>query len=588
MSKNLWIDRSSDEPPPVESESTLSNQSEKSLTKVFDDTKAITNIRVHTISNARYRLDVCDEPMGTLAFVNYKPVLHALINATKVKTLKIRFITEITKENIEACKILSSIVELRHLDGVKGNFAVSENEYYAFARLRDPTIPSQAIYSALKPIVSQQQYVFDILWSRAVDCEEKIQEIEEGRLLPKIEVIRDPSEKENTFVDLVDHATSEIMLFFPTAEAFHREEKIGVIDALGKAGKRNVKVRILTPIDESISRRIENLQKENKSPDDFDVSEAIFQARRIEKRFSQGTVTVLIVDRKVSFVLEQKDNSKETFSDAVGLATFSTSEPNVLSHVLFFELLWQENELRLEEERARKRSELLQDILTHDIRNYNQIVQLGTEMLFSEQLAPKMQPIANAVLEGIRGSTALVERAKKLARLMSEGPVNLHPVELLPVLTRAMVVVKRVAGNKEIESEFQIEGLKNQDIAVFADDFLIDVFENLYTNASRYTDSQIVSIQTTVEAHGNKVKISIADRGRGIPDERKNAVFSRYLTSEKGTGLGMSIVYALVVERYGGTIQIKNRVPEDYTQGTRIDIFLKNASGQSVSNELIS
>ena len=84
------------------------------------------------------------------------------------------------------------------------------------------------------------------------------------------------------------------------------------------------------------------------------------------------------------------------------------------------------------------------------------------------------------------------------------------------------------------------------------------------------------------------MKISIADRGRGIPDERKNAVFSRYLTSEKGTGLGMSIVYALVVERYGGTIQIKNRVPEDYTQGTRIDIFLKNASGQSVSNELIS
>ena len=336
----------------------------------------------------------------------------------------------------------------------------------------------------------------------------------------------------------------------------------------------------MTPIDDSISRRIENLQKENQSPDEFDVSDATFQARSIEKRFSQGTVTVLVVDRKVSFVLEQKDNSKETFSDAVGLATLSTSKPSVLSHVLLFELLWLENELRLEEERARKSSELLQDILTHDIRNYNQIVQLGTEMLFSEQPAPKLQAIANAVLEGVRGSTALVERAKKLSRLMSEGPVNLHPVELLPVVTQAMGVVKRAAQDKKIESELQIE---SQDISVLADEFLIDVFENLYTNATRYTDSQLVSIQTIVEARGNKVKISIIDQGRGIPNERKNAVFSRYLRSEKGTGLGMSIVYALVVERYCGTIQIKNRVPEDYAQGTRIDIFLKNPSDPSVS-----
>ena len=45
--------------------------------------------------------------------------------------VKIRFVTEITDDNITHCKelIKSSVSELRHFDGVKGNFYVSENEY---------------------------------------------------------------------------------------------------------------------------------------------------------------------------------------------------------------------------------------------------------------------------------------------------------------------------------------------------------------------------------------------------------------------------------------------------------------------------
>ncbi len=40
-----------------------------------------------------------------------------------------RFITEITKDNIKFCKELLKVGKLRHLEGVKGNFAVSEKEY---------------------------------------------------------------------------------------------------------------------------------------------------------------------------------------------------------------------------------------------------------------------------------------------------------------------------------------------------------------------------------------------------------------------------------------------------------------------------
>ena len=55
----------------------------------------------------------------------------AFIDA-KSRGVQLRYLTEITKDNISFCKELSSLVdELRHLEGIKGNFMVSESEYLA-------------------------------------------------------------------------------------------------------------------------------------------------------------------------------------------------------------------------------------------------------------------------------------------------------------------------------------------------------------------------------------------------------------------------------------------------------------------------
>jgi hypothetical protein len=51
----------------------------------------------------------------------------------KVRATKLRFTFEITKENISYTKEFMESVELRHLDGVKGNFGVSDAEYIAIS-----------------------------------------------------------------------------------------------------------------------------------------------------------------------------------------------------------------------------------------------------------------------------------------------------------------------------------------------------------------------------------------------------------------------------------------------------------------------
>ena len=72
--------------------------------------------------------------------------------------------------------------ELRHIEGIKGNFYISETEYIAPASLHGKgESASQIIYSNVKEIVEhQQQYVFDSFWSRAIPAERRIREIEEG------------------------------------------------------------------------------------------------------------------------------------------------------------------------------------------------------------------------------------------------------------------------------------------------------------------------------------------------------------------------------------------------------------------------
>jgi two-component system, OmpR family, sensor histidine kinase VicK len=83
--------------------------------------------------------------------IELQPIKKAFIDA-KSRGVQLRYLTEITKDNISFCKELISLVdELRHLNGIKGNFMVSESEYLAPVILFEKgKIASEAIYSNQK------------------------------------------------------------------------------------------------------------------------------------------------------------------------------------------------------------------------------------------------------------------------------------------------------------------------------------------------------------------------------------------------------------------------------------------------------
>ena len=130
---------------------------------------------------ANRKIDTCMNYTRPPLAIEIEPIKKAFLDA-KIRGARLRYITEITNTNISYCKELMGMVnELRHLDGIKANFMISETEYLAPVILyEEGKIASQIIYSNVKEVVDQQQYIFDTFWAKSIPAEQKIKEIEEG------------------------------------------------------------------------------------------------------------------------------------------------------------------------------------------------------------------------------------------------------------------------------------------------------------------------------------------------------------------------------------------------------------------------
>jgi hypothetical protein len=151
-------------------------------TELLQGEQNVINTVLQFVYNTKSRIDACIDYSRPALAIQIKQLKKAFVDA-KSRGVRLRYITEITENNVDYCKELIKIVEeLRHLEGIRGNFYVSETEYIAPATLHEKGRPaSQITYSNVKEIVEHHKhYVFDTFWSRAMPAEQRIKEIEEG------------------------------------------------------------------------------------------------------------------------------------------------------------------------------------------------------------------------------------------------------------------------------------------------------------------------------------------------------------------------------------------------------------------------
>src|SRR2546423_6271384 len=230
--------------------SAADNTSSTRTTEVLYGADNTTDKLLQVFYKIKSNFDACGDSTSPSVCMGFEPLRNAYLDF-KRRGIIVRFITEMNASNISYCKELMKISELRHLDGIKGNFGICDQKEFLAAPTVMETQPApQLIYSNIKEVIEQQQYVFDSFWSKSICSEQKIREIEEGVVLGSTEVILGPLRIQELFIDLVKSAKQEILLILPTTNSFLREHKLGIIQLLKQVAsisEYNVNVRILTP-----------------------------------------------------------------------------------------------------------------------------------------------------------------------------------------------------------------------------------------------------------------------------------------------------------------------------------------------------
>jgi two-component system, OmpR family, sensor histidine kinase VicK len=526
---------------------------------------------IQFMQNAKKSMDLFGDKNGPSIIIDFPHIYKDNYIEAKRRGAKIRFITEITKDNISYCKELMAIVdEFRHLEGFTGGIAISESEYMTTTVLREGQLLPQVFYSNAKEVVEQGRYIFNTFWKKAIPAEQKVKEIEEGIKPEVIETIRDPVEIQMIGFELVKSAVEEILIIFSTSNAFLRQAHAGAIELLEESAERGIKIKILTPLHKSSKNEI--IQK-------------ISQHKRIQTRFIgeslQSKVSIIVVDRKFSLAIELKDDTRETSYEAIGLATYSNSKPTVVSYASIFESLWIQSELYEQLKIHDKMQKEFIDIAAHELRTPIQPIIGLTQMLLSRKQVEENNITIPAVVthnhienknklqEDLLMLNTIVRNAKRLQRL-TEDILDVTRIESqslklkierfnLNDLISTIVQDYKNEIEKTVGKLKFIYMLKQENIILVEGDRnrLNQLFANLLNNAIKFTKKGTISV--SIQKKDNHVIVAIKDTGQGIDPQIYPRLFTKFATKSQtgGTGLGLFISKS-IVQAHGGRIWAEN------------------------------
>jgi two-component system sensor histidine kinase VicK len=537
-----------------------SSDTQAETTEVLYDQEDIVKWTVQTIKNVKFRIDNCTDENGpSLFLIPGNPVAKAF-GELKERGIEVRFITEITPRNTSYCKELMKIADLRHMDEIKGNFGTVDGKIYGANALSfESQVPPRLIISNMKTFVDQQQYFFNMLWKKSIPAEDRIRELEEGLQRQIIETILDPTETLMLGLELLRSAKEEILIIFSTANAFFRQWKEGLLELLVELSKKEIDIKILTPLDE----RIKEIKRKFEKEEEHQQKQKIC-IRSLERPL-QVKMSTLLVDRKFSLTIELKDDSKDNSYDAMGLSTYSNSKSTVLSYVSIFQALWMQTSLYEEVKISERIQKDFINIAAHELRTPIQPI-LGLSEILSNMIKDSQQlELLEVINRNAKRLQRLTEDILDVTRIESRSLLlRMERFNLIDVIQSAVADSTKSVGNRKLK----VDLLDSKDpILIEADKGRItQVVTNILNNAIKFTHDDMggeIRISAEKKEDSREVIVEIKDTGKGIDSEVLPRLFSKFATkSIGGSGLGLYISKS-IVEAHGGRIWAENNSDSD-------------------------
>jgi two-component system, OmpR family, sensor histidine kinase VicK len=255
------------------------------------------------------------------------------------KKIRMRLVTTINPENVELAKELARKYSVYHTNGPGGDFCIIDGVIYFYDIENSNQKMAgyrRQLFSKNLSFVKLQQNLFENLLNHAIPGRDKIKEVERGIQREYIKTIQDPSSILQLVRDRIETAGFDIQVLFATVNSFYRAERDGIIDLLGAARSRGINIRVLIKID---NETIKDIPKDmiKKKHDLINVN--------ILRQPLRSKINTFIIDQSFSLTIEVNDDSKDNFSEATGLATYSNSESTVFTDYSMFENLWIQAEL---------------------------------------------------------------------------------------------------------------------------------------------------------------------------------------------------------------------------------------------------
>jgi two-component system, OmpR family, sensor histidine kinase VicK len=454
-------------------------------------------------------------------------ILRKAFLDVKKRGVKLLYVTEITKDNLSYCKQLLTLVdELKHLDGIKGNFYISESGYLAPATFHEKGKPaSQIIYSNIKELIEHQRYVFDTFWDKAISAEQRIREIEEEREPDFYEVITDNEKASQILIDLAHSVKKEALFFLPNDKAMLRLDRMGLIDHTIKASQNGATVKIICPL----SNGNDHIVKK--------ISEKAPQIQVLNG--NKSPYGMYIVDNERFLRAELRQPGAEKFSDAIGLVVYSNRRITVDSFKSIFELLWNERTLVEELKRTDSMQREFINIASHEMKTPTQAIMGFSEML--DQYPDRRVEMTEAIKRNAKRLHKLTNDILDVSRIESQNlRLNKEKVNINEKISNVVNDIKNQIHNPD---KLQIVFLNlKEPLYVEADKIrLYQVIANLLSNAIKFTKEGTISIKAQLKDN-NEIAIIVKDSGAGIDNDVMPRLFTKFATrSDVGTGLGLYI-----------------------------------------------
>jgi PAS domain S-box-containing protein len=208
--------------------------------------------------------------------------------------------------------------------------------------------------------------------------------------------------------------------------------------------------------------------------------------------------------------------------------------------------------------------------IAHDFNNLLTVI-LGTADVAIDEAVPGT-PMADLLAEIRLAADRSAALTRQLLAFARQQPGDVTSVVLPAHFRRLLPLLRRVLGEASVLDDALPETLP----PIRIDPVQLDqVFANLVVNArDAMPDGGRVTVEARLLEDTTMVELVVRDTGRGMTAETRDRIFEPFFSTksaERGTGLGMSIVFG-VIRQAGGTIQVESVVGQGTTFRLRFPV----------------